>query len=800
MRMNSVRTTSTDTANVADGARVRIALNFSSLTVVTTLLFGLVALAHAPLAGAQAESAEPKLGVELREIEADLRSKRLDENELKAANKRLSEIEAFARNCVAQQDAKVTEQQDALKGLGEPTPGEPKAVADQRAGFQSALEMARERRVGCQTYVQRAQAAAVVAVRQLQRELEARLFARGPHVVELIRLNLAEPAGWAESWNTLVSRSWTAQAEPTEWALFLPFVVLGVVAGVVLRVRLGRWLRQRTWGGSFTDRFTASVAATSAQDAPYVVSAVVIAATLYVLTRDWEYEPILTAVAEGVCILLFVRLVIRITLRPVPPGQQFLDIPEALAKRLAYRLFVLGVTVLVWYLLSSSVVGAALPERAFALAYSAVRILFVVNVVWALWLFGQLRGPLRRPWFRYGVSLVAIVALVADLAGYTNLSGALFGGVIGTMSAIAALYVLGRISEEVLEGLEYGRRAWQQRLRTLLGLSGHEHIPGFFWLRMVVTLALWAVFIGALIRIWDPSDSVLQEIYVYFNDGFQIGSLRIVPARVVLAIVSLGSLLAFSTWIKRRVEHALGRTPMDRGARETLVTMSGYIIVAIAILVALGVAGLEFSNLAIIAGALSVGIGFGLQNIVNNFVSGLILLFERPVKTGDWIVVGNTEGYVKRISIRSTQIETFDSADVIVPNSELISGQVTNWMLHDVHGRARVPVGVAYGSDTEMVKQLLLEVARAHSDVVTDGRYPEPRVLFLNFGDSSLNFELRCHVKNVDRRLSVISDLNFAIDAAFRANGIEIPFPQRDLHVRDWPTSSTAPSKPEQAD
>jgi small-conductance mechanosensitive channel len=239
---------------------------------------------------------------------------------------------------------------------------------------------------------------------------------------------------------------------------------------------------------------------------------------------------------------------------------------------------------------------------------------------------------------------------------------------------------------------------------------------------------------------------------------------------------------------------------MDRGARETLVTMSGYVVVAIAILVALGVAGLEFSNLAIIAGALSVGIGFGLQNIVNNFVSGLILLFERPVKTGDWIVVGSTEGYVKRISIRSTQIETFDRADVIVPNSELISGQVTNWMLRDVHGRARVPIGVAYGSDTEKVKNLLLEVARAHPDVITDGTYPEPRVLFLNFGDSSLNFELRCHVQNVDRRLSVISELNFAIDAAFRANGIEIPFPQRDLHVRDWPAKGLAPDQPAAAD
>jgi potassium efflux system protein len=230
---------------------------------------------------------------------------------------------------------------------------------------------------------------------------------------------------------------------------------------------------------------------------------------------------------------------------------------------------------------------------------------------------------------------------------------------------------------------------------------------------------------------------------------------------------------------------------MDRGAREAMVAIISYLGIAIAVVVALGVAGMEFSNLAIIAGALSVGIGFGLQNIVNNFVSGLILLFERPIKTGDWVVVGSTEGYVRRISIRSTQIQTFDRADVIVPNSELISSQVTNWMLYDQRGRVRIPIGVAYGSDTQLVKEILLRLASEHPLVVKDKSSPEPFVLFRDFGDSSLDFELRCFIQNIDKRLTVISDLNFAIDQAFRENGIEIPFPQRDLHVRNWPGPPT---------
>ena len=210
----------------------------------------------------------------------------------------------------------------------------------------------------------------------------------------------------------------------------------------------------------------------------------------------------------------------------------------------------------------------------------------------------------------------------------------------------------------------------------------------------------------------------------------------------------------------------------------------GYGGVFIAMVVGLGVAGISFANLAIIVGALSVGIGFGLQNIVNNFLSGLILLVERPVKTGDWIVVGGTEGYVKRIRIRSTQIQTFDYADVIVPNSELISSQVTNWMLRDTTGRARVPIGVAYGSDTQKVKEILMKIAQEHPEVINNKASMEPFVLFLGFGDSSLNFELRVFIKNIDHRLRVISDLNFALDAAFREAGIEIPFPQRDVHIR----------------
>ncbi|HID49828.1 MAG TPA: mechanosensitive ion channel family protein [Chromatiales bacterium] len=344
--------------------------------------------------------------------------------------------------------------------------------------------------------------------------------------------------------------------------------------------------------------------------------------------------------------------------------------------------------------------------------------------------------------------------------------------------------------------METGTGAWSKKLHRLLGIREDKRIPGLSWLRFLTGLGLWLGFAWFMLIVWDVSETLRLEIYTYLTQGFMIGSLRIVPSKLITALLAIAVILMAGGWLRGQMEsNWLKKTYMERGTREALVTITGYVYFAIAFLIGLGVAGFDFGSLALIAGALSVGIGFGLQNIVNNFISGLILLFERPVKTGDWIVVGATEGYVKKIRIRYTQIQTFDRADVIVPNSELISGQVTNWMLRDSRGRARIPVGVAYGSDTEQVKNILVDIANEHPEVITNGSSPEPKVIFRGFGDSSLDFELRCHVRNVDRRLSVVSDINFAIDKAFRENGIEIPFPQRDVHVRDLPGDTGKPGR-----
>jgi small-conductance mechanosensitive channel len=206
-----------------------------------------------------------------------------------------------------------------------------------------------------------------------------------------------------------------------------------------------------------------------------------------------------------------------------------------------------------------------------------------------------------------------------------------------------------------------------------------------------------------------------------------------------------------------------------------------YVIILTGFIIALSTFGFDVTKLTIILSALGVGLGFGLQSIVNNFVSGLILLFERPVRVGDTIELGGKWAEIRRIGLRSTTVQTLDHADVIIPNSDLIANQVTNWTLSNRQIRLTIPVGVAYGSDVSLVTETLSKCADTNSLVA---KTPAPQVLFLSFGESSLDFELRVWVMDADHRLKVRSELHQEIDRSFREAKIEIAFPQRDLHLR----------------
>jgi small-conductance mechanosensitive channel len=283
----------------------------------------------------------------------------------------------------------------------------------------------------------------------------------------------------------------------------------------------------------------------------------------------------------------------------------------------------------------------------------------------------------------------------------------------------------------------------------------------------------------------DYITTLWQYASDWFINGFTLGEVTIKPGSLLLGFIILYALLKVSKKVKLKLETQwLVKARLSKSNREAFAVLFWYIAIVISIFVGMSIAGINITNLALIAGALSVGIGFGLQNIVSNFISGIIILFEQPIKKGDWIKVGSTEGIVREINIRSTRVQTHDRSDVIVPNSDIVTNQVTNWMLSDAVGRVKVPIGVAYGSDVDLVRNILLDIAKNHSQVVQDNPELLPmHVNFLSFGDSALNFELRFFITDIANVFKVVSEINFEIVRQFEKHNVSIPFPQRDVHI-----------------
>jgi small-conductance mechanosensitive channel len=273
----------------------------------------------------------------------------------------------------------------------------------------------------------------------------------------------------------------------------------------------------------------------------------------------------------------------------------------------------------------------------------------------------------------------------------------------------------------------------------------------------------------------------LVETFMNFK-LFEINKTAVTPSSILMFLIFI-AFFAMTSRVLQRVLRAqvFSRMSIDTGMQYTLTRITHYLIMIVGAVVAFQFIGIDLTGLAIILGFLSVGIGFGLQNITSNFVAGLILLLERPIKVGDRVMVGNQEGDVVEINMRSTTIRTLNNVAVIVPNSEFVSSKVENWSYGDETVRMEVNVGVSYESDLETVFRSLREVAAEHPEVLKN---PAPDVLHIGFGDSAWNMRLRIWLGDSQRHLEVQSDIHCAIVRKFQQNRVEIPFPQRDLHVR----------------
>jgi small-conductance mechanosensitive channel len=419
---------------------------------------------------------------------------------------------------------------------------------------------------------------------------------------------------------------------------------------------------------------------------------------------------------------------------------------------------------------------------------------------WAMWLLRwqyleKLLPELPWPrWFKQPavirtlrslVWLLLVAIILTDLLGFQNLANYLAqaGAFTGVVLLLLILLWLGL--EGILHYLLHPEKGWArkrypQREEMLQRLHG--------LIRRGITAVVVAAALLLAMKAWGLEASSLAWLFQWVNWGPTLGSVKLTPLTIGAAALALYLGGYFSRLGRSLMEvRVFPRTGWDSGVRYTISTTLHYAILIVGGLVALNILGFPLTNLALIAGALGVGIGFGLQNIVNNFISGLILLFERPIKVGDILVIDGQWGTVKEIRVRSTIFETYDRSVLIIPNSELLSGKIVNWT-HYGWGpnRLELKVGVGYGSDVRQVTQLVTGICLANPRVLAD---PPPQVFFKAYGENSLDFTIWVFLQTPKDRNLATHELNSAIFEAFQQEGIEMPTPQRDLFIKNWPAA-----------
>ncbi|MEQ1714947.1 MAG: DUF3772 domain-containing protein [Hyphomicrobium sp.] len=604
---------------------------------------------------------------------------------------------------------------------------------------------------------------------------------------------------FTELWSNLVrdwpSVSWRIGYNVTDWGnsaareKYGLSLLAAAAAFAFLLLKLGvRWLtRYRApLGGavpSFFERAAAASWIAPVSALPAVITAILLYAGLDRLGLLYypTAAPAGASLLRAVLIFSAVAALLNAVFAPRAPERRLFPLSDRAARRICRLLKILAA------IYCADIFFSAIGQ----ILYFPLSISVVQSLLATLAFIGVLAGLLMTPfeplgerhaypyprdkprWLKIPLWIAAASILIACLTGYVAMGRFAAQQIVMTgIVALVAMLLFLAIRAFTREGTR-GSHAIGAMLEETFGLDEPRRQQLAWLTEAALTLTLAIIALPIFLLQWGFSSADIRDWVKSALFGFEIGQFRISLVRILLGILLFTALLFLTRVIQRRLrENVLVAPRMDAGIAHSIDTAVGYLGTALAAIVAISYAGFDITSLAIVAGALSVGIGFGLQSIVNNFVSGLILLIERPIKVGDWVVVGNEQGNVKRISVRSTEIETFDRASLIVPNSELITGRVLNWTHRNAMGRVVLKFNAGADADPRRVLAILSECARRHPDVLRD---PAPLAVFEGYTQSATEFSLRVLLGDINKGLSVQSDLRIAAFEALRAHNIDLP-------------------------
>jgi potassium efflux system protein len=503
-------------------------------------------------------------------------------------------------------------------------------------------------------------------------------------------------------------------------------------------------------------------------------------------------DPIGQAILYGVARVAMTAGITQGLLAPGLPNWRLLDLGDPVVEKLKRLAIAVAVV------MSSTKFIEALNDVIAAYLPASIATRGIGAMIIALLMAGTLKGivgnveeegagprlPVQRDWYgpmRLAAWTTIIAITFAVVVGYIAL-GAFLADQIAWVTGVGCLLFIMLIFSD--EAIAAGFRPHAVLGRAIMSSVGlRRDSLGQIGILLSGAIAVILV-IGAVMLLLAPWGIESNDMFSYLRAAFfgmQLGDVTVSVSSIIVSVLIFFACFVITRAGQRWLEvKFLPQTQLDDGLRNSIKTSIGYVGIIVAASLALSHLGLGFEKLAIVAGALSVGIGFGLQSIVSNFVSGLIILWERAIRVGDWIVVGDEQGYVRRINVRATEIETFDRATVIVPNSSLVTGVVKNWVRTDRVGRIKIDIGARFDVDPEVVREMLVASAKANEFVLS---IPAPAVVFVGFGEWALQFELVCFVDDVETAGRVKSDLNFEIFRRFKEFGIEVPYPHRDIKI-----------------